>query len=147
VKQPNKEGKPLAEAVEGRRQPEENDAQSSIQPTQRGERMSQGLSGVRRVARERKQEQFIALLHHVTVSLLRESFEALKKNAAPGVDGVTWRDYETGLEDRLIDLHSAYIVVRTGRNLRDECTFRSLMDGSVLWALRRWRTRLFNRPW
>ena len=37
VKQPNKEGKPLAEAVEGRRQPKENDAQSNIQPTQRGE--------------------------------------------------------------------------------------------------------------
>jgi len=64
------------------------------------------LSGVRRVARERKQERFTALLHHVTVSLLRESFGALKKNAAPGVDGVTWLDYETGLEDRLIDLHS-----------------------------------------
>ena len=106
VKQPNKEGKPSAEVVEGRRQPEENDAQSSIQPTQRGERVSQGLSGVRRVARERKQEQFTALLHHVTVRLLRESFDALKKNAAPGVDGVTWRDYETGLEDRLNDLHS-----------------------------------------
>ena len=106
VKQPNKEGKPLAEAVEGRRQPKENDAQSNIQPTQREERVSQGLSGVRRVARERKQEQFTALLHHVTVRLLRESFDALKKNAAPGVDGVTWRDYETGLEDRINDLHS-----------------------------------------
>ncbi len=106
VKQPNKEGKPLAEVVEGRRQPKENDAQSNIQPTQRGERVSQGLSGVRRVARERKQEQFTALLHHVTVNLLRESFDALKKNAAPGVDGVTWRDYETGLEDRINDLHS-----------------------------------------
>ena len=106
VKQPNKEGKPLAEAVEGRRQPRENDAQSNIQPTQRGERVYRGLSGVRRVARERKQERFTALLHHVTVSLLRESFGALKKNAAPGVDGVTWLDYETGLEDRLIDLHS-----------------------------------------
>ena len=106
VKQPNKEGKPLAEAVEGRRQPKENDVQSNIHPTQRGERVSQGLSGVRRVARERKQERFTALLHHVTVSLLRESFGALKKNAAPGVDGVTWLDYETGLEDRLVDLHS-----------------------------------------
>ena len=53
--------------------------------------MSQGLSGVRRVAQERKQEQFTALLHHVTVDLLRESFDALKKNAAPGVDGVTWQ--------------------------------------------------------
>ena len=106
VKQPNKEGEPLAEAVEGRRQPKENDAQSNTQPTQGGKRVSQGLSGVRRVARERKQERFTALLHHVTVNLLRESFEALKKNAAPGVDGVTWRDYETGLEDRLTDLHS-----------------------------------------
>ena len=105
VKQPNKEGKLLAEAAEGRRRPKENDAQFSTSPTQSGERVSQGLSGVRRVARVRKQERFTALLHHVTVNLLRESFEALKKNAAPGVDGVTWREYETGLEDRLIDLH------------------------------------------
>ena len=96
----------MAEAVEGRQRPKENDAQSSTSPTQSGEPVSQGLSGVRRVARARKQERFTALLHHVTVNLLRESFEALKKNAAPGVDGVTWREYETGLEDRLIDLHS-----------------------------------------
>ena len=61
---------------------------------------------MRRVAQGRKQERFTALLHHVTVNLLRESFDALKKNAAPGVDGVTWREYETGLEDRLADLHS-----------------------------------------
>jgi hypothetical protein len=51
VKQPNKEGRPSAEAVEGRRQPKENDAQSNIQPTQSGQRVSQGLSGVRRVFR------------------------------------------------------------------------------------------------
>ena len=106
VKQPNKEGQPLAEAVEGRRRPKENDAQSNTSPTQSGERVSQGLSGVRRVAQVRKQEQFTALMHHVTISLLRESFEALKKNAAPGVDGVRWREYETGLADRLNDLHS-----------------------------------------
>ena len=106
VKQPNKEGQPLAEAVEGRQRPKENDAQSSTSPTQSGEPVSQGLSGVRRVARVRKQEQFTALLHHVTINLLRESFDALKKNAAPGLDGVTWREYETGLEDRLADLHS-----------------------------------------
>jgi hypothetical protein len=72
VRQPNKEGKPSAEAVEGRRQPEENDAQSNIRPRQCGERVYRGLSGVRRMARERKQERFTALLHHVTVSLLRE---------------------------------------------------------------------------
>jgi hypothetical protein len=105
VKQPNKEGEPSAEAAEGRQRPKENVEQSSTSPTQSGERVSQGLIGVRRAAREGKQERFTALLHHVTVRLLRESFEALKKDAAPGVDGVTWRDYETGLEGRLIDLH------------------------------------------
>jgi retron-type reverse transcriptase len=50
--------------------------------------------------------KFTALLHHLTVDLLRESFYALKRNAAPGVDGTTWQEYETGLEDRLVDLHS-----------------------------------------
>jgi hypothetical protein len=64
------------------------------------------LAGVRKVARERKGTKFTALLHHLTVDLLRESFFALKRKAAPGVDGVTWQEYETGLEDRLIDLHS-----------------------------------------
>ena len=46
------------------------------------------------------------MLHHLTVDLLRESFYSLKRKAAPGVDGVTWQEYETGLEDRLVDLHS-----------------------------------------
>jgi group II intron reverse transcriptase/maturase len=67
--------------------------------------VSQGLGGVRQVARERKQEQFTALLHHLTVELLRESYYALKRNAAPGVDGMRWDEYENGLEDRLSDLH------------------------------------------
>ena len=106
VKQPNKEGQPLAEVAEGRPQPEENAGQSSTLPTQSGERVSQGLSGVRRTARERRAERFTALLHHVTAPMLRESFQALKKNAAPGVDGVTWREYEAGLEERIVDLHS-----------------------------------------
>ena len=68
--------------------------------------MSQGLTGVRKAARARKQERFTALLHHLSVGLLRDSFYALKRQASPGVDGVTWQEYETGLEDRLVDLHS-----------------------------------------
>jgi len=60
---------------------------------------------VRERARKNKQERFTALLHHVTPTLLRESFYALKRKAAPGVDGVTWEEYATGLEDRLQDLH------------------------------------------
>jgi hypothetical protein len=106
VKQPNKEGLPSAEAVEGRAQTKENIVPSRMHPTQSGKRMSQGLDGVRRAARERKQERFTALLHHLSIELLRESFYALQRRASPGVDGVTWQEYETGLEDRLIDLHS-----------------------------------------
>ena len=68
--------------------------------------MSQGLHGVRQAAKERKQERFTALLHHLSVGLLRDSFYAFKRQASPGVDGVTWQEYETGLEDRLVDLHS-----------------------------------------
>ena len=64
-----------------------------------------GLQRVRRTAEEKKQERFTTLLHHVTVDLLRESFASLKKQAAAGVDGVTWAAYEEGLEDRLVDLH------------------------------------------
>ena len=77
----------------------------NTQPTQSGVRVSQGLNGVREKARKNKQEQFTALLHHVTVELLRDSYYGLKRKAAPGVDGVTWKEYETGLEDRLKDLH------------------------------------------
>lgn len=77
---------------------------ASTQPTQSGERMSQGLNGVRERARKNKQEQFTALLHHVNVELLRDSSYGLKRKAAPGVDGVTWKEYEIGLEDRLKDL-------------------------------------------
>ena len=85
---------------------EENIAQSSMQPTQSGKRMSQGLDGVRKAAKERKQQRFTSLLHHLSVDLLRDSFYALQRKASPGVDGVTWQEYEIGLEDRLIDLHS-----------------------------------------
>jgi RNA-directed DNA polymerase len=80
--------------------------ESNTRPTQSGERVSQGLQGVRERARKNKQERFTALLHHVTPDLLRDSFYALKRKAAPGVDGVTWEEYATGLEDRLKDLHS-----------------------------------------
>jgi RNA-directed DNA polymerase len=83
----------------------ENHMEPNTQPTQGGERVSQGLHGVRERARKNKQERFTALLHHVTAALLRDSFYRLKRKAAPGVDGVTWKEYETGLEDRLSDLH------------------------------------------
>ena len=106
VKQPNKGGRPSAEAVEGRAQTKENIVPSHMHPTQSGKSMSQGLDGVGKAARERKQERFTALLHHLSIELLRESFYELQRKASPGVDGVTWQEYKPGLEDRLIDLHS-----------------------------------------
>jgi RNA-directed DNA polymerase len=93
-----------AEKEEGRTPTKENIEQSHTPPAQDGAHVSQGLGGVRRVARERKQERFTTLLHHLTVDLLRASYYALKKSAAPGVDGVRWQEYEEGLEDRLTDL-------------------------------------------
>ena len=101
----NKDGKPPAEGEEGRPLIKENTHQPSTSSTQSEIRVSQGLAGVRKAAKERKGMKFTALLHHVTLGLLRESFYALKRRAAPGVDGVTWQGYETGLEGRLVDLH------------------------------------------
>jgi retron-type reverse transcriptase len=60
---------------------------------------------VRGAARRDKKQKFTALLHHVTVDLLRDSYHSLKKQAAPGVDGVTWAEYGEGVEERLQDLH------------------------------------------
>jgi group II intron reverse transcriptase/maturase len=68
--------------------------------------VSPGLDRVRHAARQRKKEKFTALLHHVTVDLLRDAFLALKRRAAPGVDGVTWQDYEADLEGNLRALHA-----------------------------------------
>ncbi len=93
------------ESGEGRPLIKENRRQSNMFPTPSGGSMSQGLARVRQAARENKEQKFTALLHHVTLDLLRECFYRMKREAAPGVDGVTWQEYETGLEDRLVDLH------------------------------------------
>jgi len=63
------------------------------------------LLGVRRVAQQAKRSRFTALLHHVTINCLKRSFFALKHEATPGVDGVTWKAYAMGLDPRLEDLH------------------------------------------
>src|SRR5262249_19139992 len=83
----NKSGRPPAESEEGRPQIKENTHQSSTLSTQSEARVSQGMAGVRKAARERKEMKFTALLHHLTVALLRDGLYALKRKAAPGVDG------------------------------------------------------------
>ena len=106
VKPANKAGPPVAEWVEPRTGTKGNTGQPHTRRTQSRGSVSQGLDCVRNAAKQRKKEKFTALLHHVTVDLLRESFLALKRRAAPGVDGVTWEDYAAGLEGNLLDLHA-----------------------------------------
>src|SRR5262249_40061237 len=85
-----------------------NTGQQSMYRAQDRESVSQALGRIRRVARHRKKEKFTALFHHITAWLLREAFFELKENAAPGVDGLRWGDYETDLERRLEDLHARF---------------------------------------
>ena len=102
----NKNRELFAESEEGRPLIKENILRSSTHSTQSETRVSHRLAGVRKAAREKKAMRFTALLHHLTVDRLRESFSALKRKAAPGADGMTWQEYEAGLEGRLVDLHS-----------------------------------------
>jgi group II intron reverse transcriptase/maturase len=67
--------------------------------------VSQALERIREVARERKKERFTALFHHISIELLEQSFFELKEDAAPGVDRLTWEDYEANLERKLEELH------------------------------------------
>ena len=101
----NKTGKPAAERVEPRPGTKGNAEQQSTHRAQNRARVTQALNRVRQAARQRKKERFTALLHHVNVDTLKAAFYALKRRAAPGVDGVTWQDYEAELELRLRDLH------------------------------------------
>src|ERR1700757_5127638 len=105
VKPTNKAGRPAAESVEPRPETEGNTDQRSTLRTQGRERVTQALGRVRQAARQRKKEKFTALLHHITVDTLRVAYYALKRKAAPGVDGMTWEDYEADLELRIEDLH------------------------------------------
>ena len=106
TKSANKPGSPGAELTERREGTKENTGESPASRTLRREIATGGLDRVRQAARGNKKERFTALLHHVTVDLLWQAYQWLKRNAAPGVDGVTWYDYEENLEAKLTDLHT-----------------------------------------
>jgi RNA-directed DNA polymerase len=93
------------ETVEGRPLTEENADRSNPCRTQRRESGPSGLERVRQAAKGDKELKFTALLHHVSVDLLRGSYYSLNKQAAAGMDGVTWQTYGDGLEERIADLH------------------------------------------
>ena len=95
-----------AEPVEPRAGTERNAREQSTHLTQSRARVSQALQRVRKAARQKKKEKFTALLHHINIDLLRVSFFSLKRDAAPGVDNVTWQDYAADLDRNLTDLHA-----------------------------------------
>jgi hypothetical protein len=95
----------VAEPVERRAGTEGNARQQSTRRTQCRVSVSQALERIRKVAKERKKEKFTALFHHINVGLLEEAFYELKADAAPGVDRLTWKDYEVNLESNIEDLH------------------------------------------
>jgi RNA-directed DNA polymerase len=106
VKKPtNKAGSPVAEPVERRAGAKGNAEQQNTLLTQGRDSVAQRLGRIRQAARQSKETKFTALLHHVSIDQMREAFYALKRRAAPGVDGVTWQGYETDLEGNLADLH------------------------------------------
>ena len=106
AKRPNNGGTSPAEGVEGSCSTQGNTDEARTLRTQSRESVSPGLGGVREAARRDRKQRFTALLHHVTIDLLRNSYYGLKRAAAPGVDGVTWEQYGDGLEARLCDLHA-----------------------------------------
>src|ERR1700687_5251554 len=106
MKPTNKAERSVAEPVEPRTETKGNADQQSTRRAQDRESVSQALERVRQAARQRKKEWFTALLHHVDLAMLRTAFYAMKRAAAPGVDGMTWEAYEADLDRRIEDLHA-----------------------------------------
>lgn len=106
TKPPNKAGQPAAEVVEPRTEAKRNAGEQSTHRTQGRASVSQALGRVRQAAKQRKKEKLTALFHHLGADLLREAFMMLEREAAPGIDGLTWWDYQADLEPRLADLHA-----------------------------------------
>lgn len=94
-----------AESMEPREGAKGNTVLLNKRRTQSRISVSQRIGRVRKVARERKQEKFTSLLHHLDEAMLLTAYHGLKRNAAPGVDRVTWQEYGENLESNLTDLH------------------------------------------
>src|SRR5262245_55465720 len=102
----NKAAPTATELVEQRTGAEGNASQQSTHRAQDRESVLQALERIRNAARQRKEEKFTSLAHHISVAMLRMAFFELKRDAAPGVDGLTWEAYEADLDRNLTDLHS-----------------------------------------
>jgi len=129
----------VAESVEGRGPTKGNAERTLLAPDTEPGKRGMGLWGVREAAKRDKKLRSTALLHHVCPELLRASRFELKRSAAPGVDGMIWREYGRDLEERILDLHGrvhrgAYRASPPSRH-----GYPRPMDDNAPWASRRWR--------
>ena len=141
TKPTNEAGRLAEEPAEPRPGTKGNADQQSTHRTQSRVRVTQALDRVREAARRRKKGQFTALLHHINADTLRTAFYALKRKAAPGVDGVTWHDYEADLEPRIEALQSGSTGELTDRNRRAGRTYRRPTGSSGRSRSPPWKTR------
>jgi predicted ATPase len=110
----------------------ENANQPHTSSTQSETSVSQRLEGVRKAARENKEAKFTALLHHMTVDLLRESFYALKSvKRLPGWTGLRGRTMRQAWKIDLSTFTAGSIAEPTGHSPRGECSFRKVMGGNA----------------
>jgi len=105
TKPTNKAGQPAAEPVEGSDGAKRNASRQNTNRTQCRSTVSQAQARIRQAVTRNRKEKLTALLHHISVDTLRYVFLDMKKNAAPGIDGVTWERYGEDLDRNLIDLH------------------------------------------
>ena len=104
-KPPNDAGRPAEEAVEGRGRAKGNLRQQNASRAQDRIGAPSALERIRQVARRDRKVRFTSLLHHVyDIDLLRAAYGEIERNAAAGIDGVTWRHYGESLEANLRDL-------------------------------------------
>jgi RNA-directed DNA polymerase len=129
TKPTNNAEKSVAEPVEPRTETKGNADQQSTRRAQDRESVSQALGRVRQAARQRKKERFTSLLHHVDSAMLRTAFYAIRRDAAPGVDGMTWTAYERDLDRRVEDLR-ARVHAGTYRALPSRRSYIPKEDGS-----------------
>jgi RNA-directed DNA polymerase len=129
VKPMNKAEQSVAELVEPRTGTKGNAGQQSTRRAQDRGSVSQALDRVWQAARQRKKEQFTSLLHHVDPAMLRTAFYAMKRDAAPGVDGMTWETYERDL-DRQIEALQQRVKSGAYRALPSRRSYIPKEDGS-----------------
>src|SRR5438128_1260209 len=141
-KSPNKTGQPVAEGMEGRGLAKGNLPQQNASRTPSRNDASSALERVRQAAGKDKKLRFTALLHHIyNLETLRMAYFRLKKEAAPGVDGETWRHYGEQLEANLQDLVERLKRERTERSRCVECISLRPTGGKDRSESRRWKTK------